>query len=106
MAEHENEAIFFVLGMERERGNPALHIEEQILLARRIIRAEAVDFSRSVLSHHEAIRFRILRDENGLFENEPIEGASEPVFWRWIRRADQARGRPLHPLLHPVRLWR
>src|SRR6185436_8738197 len=80
MAEHENVAVFGVLGMEGEGGDPALHVQEQVLLTGRVTRAEAVDFSWRVLGHHEAIRRRILRDEYGLLESELVEGASQPVL--------------------------
>src|SRR2546427_10763217 len=106
MTEHENVAIFGVLGVERERGDTALHVQEQILLTRRVVRTEAIDFPRGILGHHEAIRPRILRDEDGFFENKLIEGASKPVFSGWIWRADQARGRPSHAPLDPERLLR
>src|SRR4051794_22538501 len=104
MAEHENIAVFAVPGMEGEGGYATLHLEEQILPARRVIRAKAIDLPRRVLRHHEAILRGILSDADGLFEYKLIERADQPVLWWRIGGANHARRSPLFALVHPERL--
>ena len=105
MAEHENVAVLAVLGMEGEGGDAALHVEEQILLARRVIRAKAIDLPGVYSATMKRSDVGSCAIKTGSLNDKLIERADEPVLWWRIGRANHARRSPLFALVHPERLF-
>ena len=105
MTEHEDVAILFVFRVEGKCRDAPAHVEKEIFFTGRVIGQKAVNPA-FVLGDQEAIRERVLGNENGAFERNLGEDASQTIGRRRLGGAYQARSRPERPLLESEWLLR